>query len=835
MEPHDPALEPGVSLALARTRAAMLSHISYSLELTLSADVADPVTGRITVRFTTPTAHEVVFDFAAAQTSLRATRVGGLDVVPTLASEHIVVPIDVIRPGENVVVFDFISDASVLNRGADLVYSLFVPARARLAFPCFDQPDLKARFTLTLDIPAGWQAVSNTPIDTDAASEGRHRVRFRETEPLATYLFAFAAGLLAVEHGSRDGRLFRVWHREHDRKLIDGNLDAILDLHASALSWLESYTGIPYPFSQFDTVLVPSFQFSGMEHPGAIFYNAGRLLLESSASEHEHLTRASLIAHETAHMWFGDLVTMRWFDDVWLKEVFANFVAEKVLAKVFPDQDHALRFFLANYPSSYAVDRSEGPNAIRQPLENLSDAGQLYGPIIYLKAPIVFRQLELILGEDRFRDGVRRYLSAHRFGNATWNDLLSHLTSGADTDLEAWSSAWIDQAGRPIVRVETSLGPGGRLAGLVCRASDPAARGRIWPQRIDVALGYADRIEHVPLTLLDEMTTAAVVGERPAYVLAGGAGLGYGRFPLDRTSCQWLLDHVEHVPDALTRGVAWVTLWDELLEGSIPAIAFLRTAVRALARETDGQNIERLLSTAVRAFWTFLSVTERDDIAAALEGCVAERLRSARTTTERASWFAALRQVTITGEGCAQLERLWRREESVAGLPLSEGDETTLAFELAVRSVANWREILDVQRERIQDPERRARFTFIAPALSSDASEREATFTRFGDRRARAREPWVLTAMSYLSHPLRQAHARRFIRPGLALLPEIKQTGDIFFPARWAEAVLGGHASPAAAAIVRQCLTECDDWPLRLRNVILVAADLLFRAGRPPQ
>src|SRR5262249_13079205 len=155
--------------------------------------------------------------------------------------------------------------------------------------------------------------------------------------------------------------------------------------------WLERYTGIPYPFDKFDFVLLPAFQFSGMEHPGAIYYNASQVLLDESATETLLLGRALLIAHETAHMWFGDLVAMRWVDDVWLKEVCANFFADRVVHPLFPGVNHDLRFFLAHYPAAYSVDRTAGAHPIRQELENLNEAGGLYGPIIYHKAPIVLR------------------------------------------------------------------------------------------------------------------------------------------------------------------------------------------------------------------------------------------------------------------------------------------------------------------------------------------------------------------------------------------------------------------------------------------------------------
>src|ERR1043165_1912260 len=199
-------------------------------------------------------------------------------------------------------------------------------------------------------------------------------------------------------------------HRETDPKKVERNRHAIFDLHAKALAWLEDYTKIQYPFGKFDFVLIPSFQFGGMEHPGAIYYNAAGIMLDESATENQMLNRASTIAHETSHMWFGDLVTMRWFNDVWMKEVFANFMAAKIVNPSFPKVNHELRFLVSNYPAAYAVDRTEGTHPIRQELGNLNDAGSLYGAIIYQKAPIVVRQLELILGPEKFRDGLRAYL-----------------------------------------------------------------------------------------------------------------------------------------------------------------------------------------------------------------------------------------------------------------------------------------------------------------------------------------------------------------------------------------------------------------------------------------
>ena len=293
-----------------------------------------------------------------------------------------------------------------------------------------------------------------------------------------------------------------MFHRETDAAKVARNRDAIFDLHAASLEWLERYTGIGYPLGKFDFLLVPSFQFGGMEHAGAIFYNASGLLLDPSATQNQKLGRASVIAHETAHMWFGDLVTMRWFNDVWMKEVFANFMAAKIVNPSFPEIDHELRFFLSHYPAAYDVDRTPGTNAIRQPLDNLAEAGTLYGAIIYQKSPIVMRQLEMILGESGFQAGLREYLRAHAFANATWSDLIHVLDARTPENLEAWSRVWVEEAGRPIVsdrpprRERPDRAAGARSAGSRARA-----RALVWTERLQVALGYDDEIRRIPVNL----------------------------------------------------------------------------------------------------------------------------------------------------------------------------------------------------------------------------------------------------------------------------------------------------------------------------------------------
>jgi aminopeptidase N len=444
------------------------------------------------------------------------------------------------------------------------------------------------------------------------------------------------------------------------------------------------------------------------------------------------------------------------------------------------------------------------------------------------------RQLERLVGEAPFRDGLRDYLARHAFGNATWLDLVALLDARTPQDLAAWSRAWVEERGRPVFETTVALDGRGRVESIALAMTDPLGRGLAWPQHLRVALGYASGVTELPVEIAGR--SAVVAGarglEQPLYVLPNGAGLGYGLFLLDEASREYLRTHVEDVPDALTRGSAWVTLWDNLLESRVDATAFFDAAVRALPSESDEQNAERLLGYVTRAFWVFLPEQERAARTAGLERTLRAGLARARTTSQKASWFNAFRDTAVSRDALAWLERVWAREEAVPGLPLAETDEITLALELAVREVPGWEAMLRRQHDRTANPDRKARFAFVMPALSAEPAEREQAFERLRLVENRRREPWVLESVRYLNHPLRAAHAGRFVRPALDLLREIQQTGDIFFPARWMDATLWGHRSPETAAIVRQFLAEHPDYPERLRWTVLSTADELFRIAR---
>ena len=826
-------LVPGVSATLAQERSRRLSDVRYALHVAVPDAVKTPISGTLTVSFTlSDPSQPLLLDFAGPAASIRDVRTASGPIAVDVRDEHVVIPAAALRGGANEITLSFASNDLALNRNPEFMYTLFVPARARLAFPCFDQPDIKARFALTLDVPADWQAITNSEETAREARGGVATIRFGQTQPISTYLFAFAAGRFQVETAERSGRRFRMLHRETDAAKVARNRDAIFDLHASAVEWLERYTGIPYPFGKFDFLLVPSFQFGGMEHPGSIFYNAASLFLDPSATTNQKLGRASLIAHETSHMWFGDLVTMRWFDDVWMKEVFANFMAAKIVNPSFPEINHELRFLYAHYPGAYDVDRTPGTNAIRQRLDNLNEAGSLYGAIIYMKAPIVMRQLEMIVTETGLQEGLREYLKQHAFGNASWPELIALLDQRTPEDLAAWSHAWVEEAGRPLITSQV-----GDSGSITLRQEDPLAeRGLRWTERLQVVRGTAGTTEKLDVTMQPQPATpiSAAPARGPVeFVLPTGGGIGYGDFVLDSGSRKYLTAHLADVSDPLTRGAALVTLWEEMLDGRIPPRTLFRTVTSALPREKDELSVQRMLAYTQQLYWKFFEAGDRSREASGLERMLRRGLDAAQTQSLKSAWFNTVRDVALTRGTIEWLERVWKKTETVPGLTLAEPDFITLALELAVREVPAWRQILDDQSGRIQNPDRKAQFDFVRPALAADTATRDGFFASLRDVKNRGREAWVLQGLSYLHHPLRAASSEKHVAPSLELLREIQRTGDIFFPKRWMDATLSGHQSASAAQVVREFVEKLPkEYPERLRRIILSSADDLFRASR---
>lgn len=808
--------ECGVSRELALERKASLKDLRYYLCFDIPEQKDKAVYGKETLYFTLEKVQDVVLDFREKAENVLDVRVNGENTVSEMINEHIILPAQACRQGENKVEIAFISGDRSLNRNDDYLYTLLVPDRARTLFPCFDQPDLKARFTLELMLPAEWVGVSTMPAREEMTGDGRKKVVFAETAPLSTYLFSFVAGRFEVLQETRDGCTVHLYHRETDpAKVVQA--DTIFDLVYAALTWLEEYTGIPYPFAKYDLVVLPGYQFGGMEHPGVIQYNDKRMFLSAHPTLDERLGRMELIAHETTHMWFGDDVTMAWFDDVWTKEVFANYFAAQITEPQFPQVNHQLRSLRSFQMAAYSEDRTLGTNAIQQPLENLNAAGLVYGQIVYNKAPVVMSMLVDRMGKEDFRKGVQEYLQTYAYGNATWDDLIGILDRYTPADLQEWSRVWVKEKGMPRISVEVT---GGQA---VFRQQDPWGRELIWPQKVVYGMVRDGLLEPLEVFLKDSVTKV----DLPAGVdllLPNIAGQGYGQFLLDETTARSCLQHWFEYPDPVTRLSLAVTLNENRLLGRIADPAFVSSVVQALRQEKEPLIASALIGYLKDAAWQG-QVEEKKMI----EQCLLQMAEDTGGPVARQEAFRALVEIFVMPESTDKLYGIWKEQKTFAGLAIGEADYMKMAYELAIRVPEKYSEFVNVQTARITNPDRLREFRFIVRAVAPDTTSRDSLFYSLLQAENRRIEPWVIQVMRYLNHPLRQTQAVKYITPALEALEEVQRTGDIFLPKNWVDACLRGHSSEDAAAAVTAFLERHPDYPPLLKNKILQSGDRLLR------
>ncbi|MHB1097416.1 MAG: M1 family metallopeptidase [Gemmatimonadaceae bacterium] len=858
----------GVSQELATARARTISDVRYDLSLDVTA--RDSAPGRVTITFRRTGTADVILDFRGRR--LGAVVVNGTPVArPVFNGAHLAVPAGALRPGENSVRIDFVADiapagASIIRStdrtdGSDYLYTLLVPADANQLFPCFDQPDLKARVTFTLRAPISWTVVANgAPMRADTAAVALTH-HFAETQPLSTYLIAFAAGPWHRASSTVNGRTINVFVRSSRAKEAD--LDTLIALNRRALEWMERYFARPYPFAKYDFVLAPAFPFGGMEHPGAVFYNEDRFIFRERPTLPRVLGRYSTILHEVAHQWFGDLVTMKWFDDLWLKEGFATYMAAKALNDLDPSSQAWKTFYLSNKPSAYGVDQTTGTTPLWQSLSNLDQAKSNYGAIVYNKAPSVLKQLNFLVGDTAFQRGVQQFLAKHAYANATWQDLLASIGQASHRDLAAWGKQWMLRPGMPEVETKLTM-KNGRIETLqlVQRPVQPSVSGQgSWPMKVRVYVG----IPAIMMTLVDWWGAAkdapptppdrhvvaldsvdvtfsgavATVGSitpwlRRApveFVYSNGGDYGYQLVSLDSMSRRNLLGGaLAQVENPFLRAMLWGTLWDEVRAARLHPARFVSLVVRDLPKESDEQSVPTQLGRLSRAMNAYLVDAARDSLLPRVE----EFLWSGAGDTTRAygirrAYLDAFISASRTPAALARLRSVLAAD-SAAGDAVKDPLRWEIVTHLTVLGAADAGAKLAAQMARDSTPDGRRR-AFTVGAARGDAAVKADYFRRyFAD--STLNEDWAsgsLGAFNALEH---QAITRTYLRPALDSLPFIQANRRIFFLGSWLGAFLNGQSDAAALDIVQQFLRDHPKLPLDLKQKVLQNTDELARTVR---
>ncbi|MDD4057435.1 MAG: M1 family aminopeptidase [Bacteroidales bacterium] len=777
----------GVSKELAEKRFENISSIRYKLHFDIPDDVNSKIEANVEISFALDKRDVIYLDFFHDSINpVYSLIINDVNVKPVILDEHLVIEKGHLKKGTNHLSIKFLAGEQSLNRRDEFLYTLLVPDRARTLFPCFDQPDLKAIYELSLTLPNGWIAMANS----NSVEVKSGYMKFAPSEPLPTYLFSFVAGKFKQHRASSADRIITIFHRETEPYRIS-QCDTIAAQIFSSLEWLEDYTGIPYPFSKYDIAIIPGFQYGGMEHAGATLYADRTLFTGENPTSAERFARAKLIAHETAHMWFGDYVTMKWFDDVWTKEVFANWFAARMVTPLFPEMDHNLAFTDSYFPPAYEEDRTLGANPVQQPLDNLNNAGLVYGNIIYNKAPIVMEMMVEVIGEENFRKGIREYLEKFAFSNATWDNLIEILDSYTEVDLNTWSNVWIKERGRPEVKISMAENGGVKLA-----QKDPFNRGLEWEQEM--------------LNIVSE----------DGFIYPNVDGKAYALFITDSLNNDILLERLPHFTP-LTRGSLLITLYENMVAGYINPEGFSDAVCDMLLLENDRIVFNRAVSYLASANIRYLQGTSASQRAADALWRISS---STKTGDLRLTAFRSLVRFAWGEEWALLFFDILKNPSKYTGIKLSERDFINLAYESALRNPLLYDEIKRLALTYINGKDRREEFSFIYPALSPDKAVRDSLFRTLLEKENRVVEPWTASALTYLCHYSRSKDAVNYITPALAILPEIQRTGDIFFPRNWLQALLSGQRGDRASLLIIDYLDSAKIHPL-LRGKVLQQAD----------
>ena len=823
------SLEKGISKELAVYRKSQVVEASYDLSFAIPKEKESPILSQLLLKVEVSDARGPLYlDFNEKKENLKSVVVNGKAIEILHEKEHLIIPKEFLIKGNNTVEVSFIAGNLSLNRNDDFLYTLLVPDRASTLFPCFDQPDIKAKYTLSMTAPKGWSVLAGAPLHKETDQGDFVQYQFEQSDKMSTYLFSFVAGEFKSVFKNLDNFPMTMLYRENNPEKISESTESIFSLHRQAVSFLEKYTQHPFPFKKMDFATIPVFQYGGMEHVGAIQYRESKLFLDNSATDSEKLSRGKLIAHEVSHMWFGDLVTMKWFNDVWMKEVFANFMADKIMNPAFPNINHKLQFLATHYSSAYEEDRTKGTHPIRQNLANLKDAGSLYGNIIYNKAPIMMRQLETTMGKEVFQKGIQKYIHKYANSNADWENLVEILDKETPLDMKKWSDIWVNQSGRALFTDQIDYDQSGAIKSFVISQQAEDGSQNVWPQIFEIGLVYADTTKIIKVNINNRTTEVKeVIGSsKPISVIYNYNGYGYGVFPIDSNN----LDKIPEIKDEVARAYSYINGYENTLIGKIiPSTAF-NSYLKGIAVEQNELIVKLMSNQLSTLFWDFLTTKQQVIAQAELERVIYSRLQEDLPSNIKKTLFSLFESIAYSESGKEKLYQIWNKEIKIPNLKLNEDDFANMAMELAIYKHEKSGEILSKTRESISNSDKRKRFDFLLPSLSNDLTVRDAFMESLKLQKNREKEAWVQIALANIHHPLRQQSSKKYLKACLDLIEEIQLTGDIFFPKGWLVNSVGKYSSADAYVIVADFLKENPKFSPILKRKLLQGTDNLSRS-----
>ncbi|KQX65826.1 aminopeptidase N [Angustibacter sp. Root456] len=664
---------PGMNLTRdeAVQRASHLSVSSYdiTLDLTTGPEVFRSTT---VATFSSSTPGASTFIDLVART-VHEVELNGRTLDPAEVADGVRVQLDDLA-AENTL--RIVADCLYMNTGEGLhrfvdpvdkevyLYSQFEVADSRRVFAVFEQPDLKAEFTFTVTAPNHWTVVSNSPTpEPEELAEGKAVWRFAPTPRLASYVTAIVAGPYHVERSeltSSDGRTIPlgVFCRHSLREHLDA--DNVVEVTKQGFEYFERVFDLPYPFEKYDQLFVPEFNAGAMENAGAVTFLEA-YVFRSKVPEALVERRALTILHELAHMWFGDLVTMRWWDDLWLNESFAEWASTSAQAENTRWPWAWTTFGAAEKSWAYRQDQLPTTHPIVADIRDLEDVEVNFDGITYAKGASVLKQLVAYVGEEEFVQGLRRYFKAHAWGNTELADLLRELEVTSGRDLRGWSAQWLQRAGVNTLVPHVEVDDQGRYTTVAIEQTAPAAHAVLRPHRLavgcyDLVDGRLQRTDRIELDLVGERVEVPELAGRPRadLLLVNDDDLAYTKIRLDEHSLATAVEHLDGFASSMPRSVVLGAAWDMTRDAESPAAQFVELALRAIATESDSTVLRLLLAQLTTTSRLYTAPERRTDVGAHVTTSLLDLARAAEPGSDQ-----QLQLVTAFAQGA-------RSEEHVA-------------------------------------------------------------------------------------------------------------------------------------------------------------------------
>ncbi|MFF4248451.1 aminopeptidase N [Streptomyces sp. NPDC001822] len=669
---------PGENLSRdeARVRAELLTVDGYEVALDLRSAVGEPsgsdgeagprtFRSRTTIRFRAALAGASTFaDLVAPAVS--AVTLNGKDLDPAAVFDGTRIALDDLAEGGNVLVVDALCAYSRTGEGMHrfvdpedgevYLYTQYEPADARRVFANFEQPDLKAPYRFEVTAPEGWRVWSN---GAEESQDGEVH-RFAETLPISTYITAVVAGPYhhVTDSYTRtldDGTKLEIPLGAMCRKGLARHFDAddIFLITKQGLDFFHDHFDYPYPFGKYDQAFVPEYNLGAMENPGLVTFRE-EYVYRGKVTSASYERRANVILHEMAHMWFGDLVTMRWWDDLWLKESFADFMGTFSMVEATRFTNGWITFANNRKAWAYRADQLPSTHPVTADIRDLEDAKLNFDGITYAKGASVLKQLVAYVGRDAFLEGARRYFKRHAFGNTRLGDLLSVLAETSGRDMTAWSRAWLQTAGVNTLTPVVTCDDEGRVAELAVTQEAAASHPELRPHRVAVGLyrltpeGTVERYARAETDVAGERTVVAELAgaERPDLVLVNDDDLTFCKVRFDERSLDTLREHLGDITDPLARALCSSALWNLTRDAVLPARDFVSLVLSSAGRESDIGVLQMLHTWARSAVDHYAAPAWREEGGRALaEGALRELRRAEPGSQHQLTWarfFAAV-------------------------------------------------------------------------------------------------------------------------------------------------------------------------------------------------